>query len=92
MIIYNTKTLPQHKRKKRGANKIKKPVFSTSSRHGNSKHENRREEKRYKTLHIDTNILVSVKIDHKTTVFVKPGTDIEKIKLQYTALRNKSKE
>ena len=40
--------------------------------------------KKFKTKEVVLSELVSVKIDHKTTVFVKPGTNIQKIKAQYT--------
>lgn len=41
-------------------------------------------QRKYKTREVNMDELVSVKIDHKTYVFVKPGTDIKKIKEQYT--------
>jgi hypothetical protein len=48
---------------------------------------NRREKdsrQKFKTRELNMSELQSVKIDDKTFVFVKPGTDIEKIKKQYT--------
>lgn len=43
----------------------------------------RESSRKYKTIDQDLSKMISVKIDSKTTVFVKPGTDIEKIKKQY---------
>lgn len=37
----------------------------------------------YKTRDINLSALISVRINRKTVIFVKPGTDIEKIKRQY---------
>lgn len=37
----------------------------------------------FKTIEVDLNKLISVKIDNKTTIFVKPGTDIELAKQNY---------
>jgi hypothetical protein len=39
--------------------------------------------RRFETKEVDLAKLISVRIDHKTHVFVKPGTNIEKIKKQY---------
>ena len=46
---------------------------------------NRREiRKKFTIKPVDLSAMISVKIDHKTIVFVKPGTDIEKVRQQYT--------
>ena len=39
----------------------------------------------FKTIPVDTTKLIEVRIDHKTVVYVKAGTDIEKIKAKYAA-------
>jgi hypothetical protein len=39
----------------------------------------------FSTKQVDMSQLISVRIDHKTTVFVKPGTDIEAVRKQYAA-------
>jgi hypothetical protein len=41
------------------------------------------ERRSFKTKSVDLSELVAVKIDSKTTVFVKPGTNIAKVKEQY---------
>lgn len=43
------------------------------------------ESKVYKKIEVDYSKLIAVKVNHKTIIFVKPGTDIEKIKKQYAA-------
>jgi hypothetical protein len=40
-------------------------------------------EKVFASVNEDLSNKIAVKIDHKTTVYVKPGTDIDKIKKQY---------
>ena len=47
--------------------------------------ENRRT---FKTKPVDLSTMISIKIDHKTIVFVKPGTDIEKVRQQYIKLKS----
>lgn len=39
--------------------------------------------KKFKTREVNTADLISVRIDHKTIIYVKPGTDIEKVKETY---------
>lgn len=46
----------------------------------------RDERKKFKTREINFSELISVKINSKTTILVKPGTDIAKIKKQYEDL------
>lgn len=47
------------------------------------------EQKKFKTRPIDLQKLISVKLDNKTFVFVKPGSDIRKIKHYYHLLKLK---
>lgn len=42
------------------------------------------EKKRFETKKIDLSKCIAVRINHKTVIYVKPGTDIEKIKKQFT--------
>lgn len=44
----------------------------------------RQDRQRYETREVDLSALHGIRIDSKTYVFVKPGTDEEKIKKQYT--------
>lgn len=40
-------------------------------------------ERHYKTIKQDYSELIPVKIDHKTYIYVKPGSDIDKVKRQF---------
>jgi hypothetical protein len=50
----------------------------------------RNDRRKFKTIPIDLAKLISVKIDKKTTLFVKPGTDIKKVREQYQKLNKKT--
>jgi hypothetical protein len=45
----------------------------------------------YKTRQQDFTLLIPVKIDHKTYIYVKPGSDIEKVKQDFINNIEKSK-
>lgn len=40
-------------------------------------------DKVFKTIPVDVNGKIKIKIDERTTVYAKPGTDVEKLKLKY---------
>jgi hypothetical protein len=46
----------------------------------------------FKTRKIDFSELISVRLDHKTIVLVKPGTDIEQVKWNYVQHRDIKKQ
>ncbi len=48
----------------------------------------KRVEKIYANRKINTDALIPVKVDHKTYIYVKPGTDIEKTRQHYIDLMN----
>jgi hypothetical protein len=71
----------KEKDKKEAREKSARMQTESHRQHQKKQTESRRT---YKTRVVNIQELVSVKIDSKTTVFVSPGTDIEKVKKQYT--------
>lgn len=86
------KTFREEQRRAEVKKKLEEKMLkrqSQSSRHGNT--QPKHEQRKYKTIAVDTTKLISVKIDNKTTVLVKPGTNIEAVKMQYKKLRHDQK-
>lgn len=50
----------------------------------------KRPQRQYKTIHVNMNALIPVKIDHKTYIYIKPGVDIEKAKSNFLKSINAS--
>jgi hypothetical protein len=43
-----------------------------------------KEHKKFKTIDLDLKERIAVRIDHKTVVYVRPGTDIEAVRKKYS--------
>lgn len=48
----------------------------------------KRPEKKYADRNLEMNKLIPVRVDHKTYIYVKPGTDIEKTRKAYLEMMN----
>lgn len=70
------KQLQLEEREKKRKNSIEKAIVEAAR-------SNSRRQPVYKTKKVDYSQLITVKIDHKTTIYAKPGENIEEVKRRY---------